>query len=894
MVYLGGAWPEQYRDTLFMANIHGNRLNNDKLIAKGSGYIGSHMPDPVLMNDKWSRLINFKYGPDGSVYMIDWYDKQACHNPLTEIWDRTNGRIYKLTYSSPTAGQSAAPPRAADLSKLSDEELVQLQLDKNDFFVRHARRLLQERGAKGAAASLRKLMANDDVTRRLRAAWALHGVGDISQRHVDGMLSDNDPYVRGWAIQLMMEDAAVVRLTGPFKEPKAAKDAQQRDWQLAHLQRQAKNDSPVVRMYVASALQRLPYEQRWAVLETLVARSEDAADHNLPSMYWHAAEPAVGADTERGIALAKKAAIPLIREFIARRLTQSATSVAGSDPAKVDTKPLTALAALLTEATDQSVQRDVIIGMTDGLRGWPSVPSPKGWDAVYAKLGSHADETLRARVQELSVVFGEERAMAALRETVKDGSADPAQRRKAIEALVGAKDAKLVPLLQALVGDAAVRTAALRGLATYDDPKTPESILKHYGSYDTPTRVDALNTLASRVAYAQALRGAIEKNVVPKGDLTAAILRQLTALESDEVRQWVASAFGTVRTSPDEKLKEIARLQKVLRGSATKTANPSHGRAIYAKTCMQCHTLFDVGGKVGPDLTGSNRADPEYLTSNIVDPGAVIGKDYLVSVVKLKDRRVLSGIVKAEDASSVTLVTESETLVIPRGDITLLKVQDGISMMPEGLIAALTDSDFRDLAVYLRSPKQVPMQATPENAATLFNGKDLTGWSSTDMSVWSVENGEIIGKSATGLKKNNFLASALTAGDFRLTLKIKLVPNSANSGIQFRSEVADGDAKGYQADAGKGWWGKLYEEHGRALLWKEPGDQYVKENDWNTYEIVAVGDRILTALNGNKCVDLTDPEGARQGVFALQVHSGGPTEVRFKDLKLELNPKAER
>jgi len=308
---------------------------------------------------------------------------------------------------------------------------------------------------------------------------------------------------------------------------------------------------------------------------------------------------------------------------------------------------------------------------------------------------------------------------------------------------------------------------------------------------------------------------------------------------------------------------------------------------------MQCHTLFDVGGKVGPDLTGSNRADPEYLTSNIVDPGAVIPVDYQVSVVRLKDKRVLSGIVKAQDPSSITLVTEAETLVIPRGDIDLQKVQTGISMMPEGLIAGMSDSDFRDLAVYLRSPKQVPMQATPENAATLFNGKDLTGWSSTDMSVWSVENGEIVGKSEKGLKKNNFLASALTAGNFRLTLKVKLTPNTENSGIQFRSEVSDGDAKGYQADAGKGWWGKLYEEHGRALLWKEPGDQYVKENDWNTYEIVAVGDHILTALNGMKCVDLRDPEGAKQGIFALQVHSGGPTEVRFKDLKLELNPKPE-
>ncbi|MGB7160312.1 MAG: family 16 glycoside hydrolase, partial [Tepidisphaeraceae bacterium] len=659
---------------------------------------------------------------------------------------------------------------------------------------------------------------------------------------------------------------------------------------LPHL---AQSDpSPIVRLYIASAAQRIPLDQRWPILEALVAHSEDAADHNLPLMYWYAAEPAVGANTERAIALARRAAIPLIREFIARRLTNAATAVAGSDPSRVDTKPLAALASLLAESDDAAMQKDVIAGMTDGLKGWPSVASPKGWDAVYAKLGSAGDANLAARVQELSVVFGEERAMASLRQTVGDTSASPGERRKAIEALVGAKDAKLVTLLQQGVADPAIRTAALRGLAAYDDPASPEAILKSYASYDTPTKVDALNTLASRIPYAQALRGAIDKNVIPKSDVTAAILRQLTSLESDEVRNWVSSTFGSVRTTPDEKLKEIARLQKVLRGSATNNADPAHGRAIFAKTCVQCHTLFDVGGKVGPDLTGSNRADPEYVTSNIIDPGAVIGKDYLVSVMKLKDKRVLSGIVKAEDAGAVTLVTESETLTIPRADITLLKVQNGISMMPEGLIAGMSNDDFRDLAVYLRSPRQVSMLATTQNTAGIFNGKDLTGWSG-DKSVWSVESGEIVGKTATGLKKNAFLVSDLTAGDFRLTLEVKLTPNEANSGIQFRSEAIAGEVKGYQADAGAGWWGKLYEEHGRALLWDKPGDQHVKVGEWNTYEIVAVGSRIMTALNGKKCVDLDDPKGAKRGTFALQVHSGGPTEVRFRNLKLEVNPKPE-
>jgi hypothetical protein len=187
----------------------------------------------------------------------------------------------------------------------------------------------------------------------------------------------------------------------------------------------------------------------------------------------------------------------------------------------------------------------------------------------------------------------------------------------------------------------------------------------------------------------------------------------------------------------------------------------------------------------------------------------------------------------------------------------------------------------------------VPLPAAPDNIALFFNGKDLAFWDG-DPALWKVENGEIVGRTATGLQHNAFLKSHFLLEDFRLICKVKLLPNSANSGIQFRSEpFGQHEMKGYQADIGAGWWGKLYEENGRKLLWKKSGEPFVKPEDWNTYEILAVGSRIRTAINGQVCVDLDDPQGARRGIVALQIHSGGPTEVRFKDFELELNPKFE-
>jgi hypothetical protein len=173
----------------------------------------------------------------------------------------------------------------------------------------------------------------------------------------------------------------------------------------------------------------------------------------------------------------------------------------------------------------------------------------------------------------------------------------------------------------------------------------------------------------------------------------------------------------------------------------------------------------------------------------------------------------------------------------------------------------------------------------------IFNGKDLAGWEG-DPKIWSVKDGAIVGKHE-GLAYNDFLKSKFEVADFRLVLHVKLVDDNRNSGIQFRSQKhGEHEMKGYQADMAAGWWGRLYEESGRGLLVKEGGEQYVKKGDWNTYEIVAVGDRVMAAINGHKVFDLVDPNGMKKGIFGLQVHSDkNPTEAQFKDLKVELNPK---
>jgi putative membrane-bound dehydrogenase-like protein len=854
MIYLGGSWPAEYRGEMFMGNVHGHRLNVDLLKPRGSGYVASHGKDFLLANDAWARFINMRYGPDGNVYLLDWYDKQACHHIDSKIWDRTNGRVYKICYRG-------TKPVHADLRKLPDGDLVEMQLNANDWYVRHARRLLQERGGSPAVhEGLEKIaFGHADETRRLRGLWALHVAGGLTPARVEKGLTDAAPHVRAWTIQLGLESG------------KASPGL------LDKLAAMAREDaSPVVRLYLASCLQRLPLGQRWDVLKGLASHGEDATDQNLPLMYWYAAEPLAGEDPGRALALALGAEVPPLLAFTARRIASAATPDA-----------VGLLVDVAAKSDKAEVQSTLLRGLQEGLKGRPQVAMPRGWAELSGRLRGSPDAGMRTLALSLGVTFGDPAALAEMRRVLTAKGSDAGRRLAALGTLLDARDKGLPPLLHDLVHDDAVRGAALRALAEYDDPRTPGVILGVYASLNSAEKRDALATLAARPAYGQALLDAVAAKKVPATDVSADLVRQLRNLRDKDLDRRIAEVWGVVRTTPADRLKLILHYRLML-APAEPPRDLALGRAVFVKTCAQCHTLFGSGGKVGPDITGSNRANLDYLLENVIDPSAAIPKEYAATVLELKNGRVVTGIVRGETPAAVTVVTANETLTIPRNEIDTTQPST-VSMMPDDLLKQLKDNEVRALVAYLQSPTQAPILATAENAKDLFNGKDLSGWVG-DPKLWRVEDGEIVGRT-TGLARNEFLKSEMVAADFRLTLKVKLTPNRENSGIQFRSEpLPGGEMKGPQADVGAGWWGKLYEENGRGILWDRSGEAHVKADEWNTYEVEAVGSRVRTWINGRRCVDLDDPKLSRRGIFALQMHAGGALEVRFKDLRLEVNP----
>ncbi len=854
LIYQGGAWPSEYADSILMNNIHGARFNRDLLSPVGSGFVGKHGPDFLMANDAWSQVISLKVGPDGQMSFIDWYDRQQCHVPNAKVHDRTNGRIFKLSYGKPG-------PVRVDLNQESTARLMTRISDPNIWYVEHALRILAERAATDPEATRLASDLGDCADRadtfRLRYLWARHAAGvptDLSS------FDDPAPAVRGWAVRLASEGTT----------PPAAAT-------LARFRALAESDpSPVVRLELASACQRLPLAERWPILTALMAHAEDTTDPNLPLMNWYAFEPLAALDPGRALQVAVGAKQPNILPFTVRRV------------AALGTPEAMGVLVDVLQAADGSGRRRVILEAVNlAFQGRTSAPMPPAWPVVALKLSTDADPEVRSLAESLGLTFGDKSAYAVLHTTIAAPGVAPSVKLRAIETLRKFHDVRLSTLLRPLITDPDLGATAIRYLAAFDDPGTPPALLAAYPSLSPASKRDTLNTLAARSPFARTLLDAVEAGRITRTELTADLIRQLRNLKDAELDARIAHVWGIARDSTGDKVRRIADAKKKWTQPATQAADPMLGRAVFTKNCAQCHNLFGTGGNIGPELTGSNRTDLDYLLSNVYDPSALIGKDYQATVVATRDGRVLTGIIRAEDKDALTLATTTETLTLPKNQVEDRKTSD-TSMMPEGIWDNLPDHEIRSLIAYLASPTQVALLATPDTVAALFNGRDLTGWTG-DPHLWRVEGGEIVGQIRDKITRHAFLRSDLSAGDFRLGFDVKLVANQGNSGMQFRSEpIADGQIKGYQSDIGPDWWGKLYEVNGRGGIVSTAADKLVKPGDWNRVEITAQGSRIITTLNGSVTADVDDPSGARRGIFALQLHLGGPTEVHFRNFQLEL------
>ena len=352
-------------------------------------------------------------------------------------------------------------------------------------------------------------------------------------------------------------------------------------------------------------------------------------------------------------------------------------------------------------------QASILRGMNASLNGKQGITAPAEWEAVYDKIKNSPDKEVRRQALALAATLGAKGALDSLRKTLTDSSAASAARENALASLLAAKDPLTLPLLFDLIKQPGpLRPAALRGLAGYDDPAVPAALIDVFKNLTAEEKRDALNTLVGRRIGALALISAVDGKQLDSSAISAPLAAQLRGLRDPKINAWVEKNWGSVRSSSADKQKEIEQHKKFLGTEAILAADAVKGRQHFLQRCSACHTLHGEGQKIGPELPGSYK-DLDYLLQNILDPNAVIGKDYQQTIVRTKDGQILSGVITGEDGSAVTLKTLVGNSVVQRKDIASLETLEH-SLMPEGLLAGLQENDIRDLFLYLRQSKALP------------------------------------------------------------------------------------------------------------------------------------------------------------------------------------------
>ena len=269
--------------------------------------------------------------------------------------------------------------------------------------------------------------------------------------------------------------------------------------------------------------------------------------------------------------------------------------------------------------------------------------------------------------------------------------------------LLSQKHEPVVELLEKLLADKDLQLDAIRGYALMEHPKAAAILLSRYPKWTQPLQKATIETLATRRTYAQALIASLRSGQISKDEIPAHVARSLQLLLGPSF----TSVFGEIRELDQDRNQLIAKYKQILTDEALAAANPSAGRKIFEKTCASCHKLYGAGSDIGPDLTGSNRANLDYILLNSVDPSYDVPEGYRMVLIETVDGLVLNGVVAEENAQSVTLKTvQQPRVVVLKEDIVDRQISPK-SIMPDGQLEALKKDELINLIRYLKTTEQV-------------------------------------------------------------------------------------------------------------------------------------------------------------------------------------------
>ncbi len=670
VIYDGDTLPEHYRGKLFgvaplLSHVVGSEIERD-----GSSFKTKDIGHPVTTTDNWFRPVDIKAGPEGALYIADWYDKQTNHyrNHEGQI-DKSKGRIYRLR------AKGAAPLPAFDLGKSSTADLVALLEHLDKWHRQTALRLLGDRKDASAIPALREMVAAKTGQTALEALWGLNLCGGFNEEAAAKLLDHADPYVRLWTVRLLGDANAVSQATA------------------LRLARRAQVETDVeARSQLASTARRLPADAGLVIVAELLAHDEDADDSRLPLLLWWAIEARCEADREAVLALFSDAALwrrPIVASHILPRLMQRFAATG-------QRKDLLICARLLKMSPDKVSTARLMQGFEEAFKGRPLGGVPDELAKALEESGGGSGILALRRKQPEAV----EKAL----KLIADSKTDARQRAQYIQAFGEIREPRCVPILLKLLGesrDDALRMAALTALAPYDDATIAPEIIRIWGSLTDDVRQVAASILAGRKNWALELLTAVNTSRVDRDGISLDVVRRMTVYRDDRIAKLITRHYGSIdgATTADMQ-REIERLSKVLKAEM---GDPYLGKKLFTAQCAKCHTLFGQGGQIGPDLTTYKRDELDNMLLHIVNPSAEIREGFETLLVVTDDGRTATGFLVDRDSQVLVLRgSDGQNMTFTQNTIEETQPQRK-SLMPEGLLKDYSDQQVRNLFAYLRS-----------------------------------------------------------------------------------------------------------------------------------------------------------------------------------------------
>ena len=664
------ALPDRYRGKLFAADPLQGHLMMADVQPDGSSLKTRDVEPVIKSDDRYFRPVHVKLGPDGAIYVADWYDRYAAHlDHNAGRIDKDGGRIYRL------CAADAKPAAPFDHGQKTSFELVELLHHPNRWHRQTALRLLGDRKDASVVPILKRKLAQEHGQTALEALWALNLSGGLDESTALHALDHVEPAVRGWTIRLLCDDNAVSHSVA-----------------LKLVQLARTEPDVEVRSQLACSSRRLAALQGLPIVDALLRHNADATDVFMPLLLWWSIEAKCEKNRDAVLSLLADPELwksRIVAEAILSRLMRRFAVAGGKND-------LLTCARLFRMAPDRASGLLLMKGFEEAFKGRGVGSLPQELLEETAKLGGGSVA--------LGVRQGVQDAIDKGLRIMVDAKSKPEDRLECIEVFGEVRQPCCIPVLLQIArgpGPDALRKAALTALEQYDSDRIGSEVIAIHDTLNPELRPIAQTLLLSRKNRALQYVEAVEKGSIAKEKVPADVVRRLAVIKDERVAAVVRRVWGEVKGATTREMQtEIQRLLGVVQVGK---ADPYAGKKLFTASCANCHSLFGKGGTVGPDLTSYRRDDLNAMLLNVVNPSAEIREGYENHLVITESGRTLNGVLLEQDPKTVVLRTpDGQRVAIPRDDVSEMSVS-GVSLMPEGLLKDLTDQQVRDLFGYLRS-----------------------------------------------------------------------------------------------------------------------------------------------------------------------------------------------